>query len=60
MNNPDEKDYMEKGTEVKELLSQMLARALFADLVDMLGTPEGVHNINTKLFSMSFPQLGSL
>ena len=26
------------------------------DLVDMIEKPEGVHKINTKLFSMSFPQ----
>ena len=31
-----------------------------ADLVDMIEKPEGVHNINTKLFSISFPQLRSL
>ena len=30
------------------------------DLVDMIEKPEGVHNINTKLFSISFPQLCSL
>ena len=30
------------------------------DLVDMIEKPEGVHNINTKLFSISFPQLRSL
>ena len=30
------------------------------DLVDMTEKPEGVHNINTKLFSISFPQLRSL
>ena len=30
------------------------------DLVDMIEKPEGVHNINTKLFSVSFPQLRSL
>ena len=30
------------------------------DLVDMIEKPEGVHNINTKLFSVSFPQLCSL
>ena len=27
------------------------------DLVDMIEKPEGVHKINTKLFSISFPQL---
>ena len=30
------------------------------DVVDMIEKPEGVHNINTKLFSISFPQLRSL
>ena len=30
------------------------------DLVDMTEKPEGVHSINTKLFSISFPQLCSL
>ena len=30
------------------------------DLVDMIEKPEGVHNINTKLFFISFPQLHSL
>ena len=30
------------------------------DLVDMTEKPESVHNINTKLFSISFPQLHSL
>ena len=30
------------------------------DLVDMIEKLEGVHNINTKLFSISFPQLYSL
>ena len=30
------------------------------DLVDMTEKPEGVYNINTKLFSISFPQLCSL
>ena len=29
-------------------------------LVDMIKKPKGVHNINTKLFSISFPQLCSL
>ena len=32
----------------------------FVDLVDMIKKPEGVHNINTKLFFISFPQLRSL
>ena len=30
------------------------------DLVDMIEKPEGVHKINTKLFSISFPQLCGL
>ena len=30
------------------------------DRVDMTEKAEGVHNINTKLFSISFPQLRSL
>ena len=30
------------------------------DLVDMIEKPEGVHRINTKLFSISFPQLRCL
>ena len=30
------------------------------DLVDMIEKPEGVHNINTKLFFISFPQLRCL
>ena len=30
------------------------------DLVDMTEKPEGVHKINTKLFSISFPQLRHL
>ena len=32
----------------------------FVDLVDMIEKPEGVHKINTKLFSISFPQLRCL
>ena len=30
------------------------------DLVDITEKPEGVHKINTKLFSISFPQLRCL
>ena len=30
------------------------------DLVDMIEKPEGVHKINTKMFSISFPQLRCL
>ena len=33
---------------------------LVVDLVDMIEKPEGVHKINTKLFSISFPQLRHL
>ena len=28
--------------------------------MNMIGKPEGVHKINTKLFSISFPQLHGL
>ena len=37
-----------------------LSMSFFVDLVDMIEKPEGVHNINTKLFSISFLQLRSL
>ena len=30
------------------------------DLVDMIEKPEGIHKINTKLFSISSPQLRHL
>ena len=30
------------------------------DIVDMIEKPEGVHSINTKWFSISFPQLDAL
>ena len=30
------------------------------ELVDMIEKPEGVHKINTKLFSILFPQLRGL
>ena len=34
--------------------------SFLVDLVDMIEKNEGVHNINTKLFTMSSPQLHSL
>ena len=37
-----------------------VAMSTLVDLVDMIEEPEGVHKINTKLFSISFPQLRSL
>ena len=30
------------------------------DIVDIIEKPEGVHNINTRLFAISFPQLLAL
>ena len=48
---------MEKGTIIKELLSHMLTMCTLVDPVDMIEKPEGVHKVNTKLFSISFPQL---
>ena len=35
-------------------------RSTLVDLVDMIEKPEGVHKINIKLFSISFPQLRCL
>ena len=37
-----------------------VAVSTLVDLVDMIEKPEGVHKINTKLFSISFPQLRGL
>ena len=37
-----------------------VAMSTLVDLVDMIEKPEGVHKINTKLFSISFPQLRGL
>ena len=48
---------MNKGTTMKELLSQTLTMNTLVDLVNMIEKPEGVHNITIKLFSISFPQL---
>ena len=59
INNPGEKDHMETCTTVKELLSQMLSLSTLVDLVDIKKL-EVVHKVNTKLFSISFPQLCSL
>ena len=37
-----------------------VAMSTLVGLVDMIEKPEGVHKINTKLFSISFPQLRGL
>ena len=37
-----------------------VAMSTLVDLVDMIEKPEGVHKINTKLFSILFPQLRGL
>ena len=37
-----------------------VAMSTLVDLLDMIEKPEGVHKINTKLFSISFPQLHGL
>ena len=37
-----------------------VAMSTLVDLVDMIEKPEGVHKINTKLFSISFPQFRGL
>ena len=37
-----------------------VAMSTIVDFVDMIEKPEGVHKINTKLFSISFPQLCGL
>ena len=37
-----------------------VAMSTLVDLVDMIEKPEGVHKINTKMFSISFPQLHGL
>ena len=37
-----------------------VALSILVDLVDMIEKPEGVHKINTKLFSISFLQLRGL
>ena len=37
-----------------------ITMSTLVDLVDMIEKPEGVHKINTKLFSISFPQLRCL
>ena len=37
-----------------------VSMSTLVDLVDMTEKPEGVNNTNTKLFSISFPQLRSL
>ena len=60
INNPDEKDHMERGTAIKELPQPDVSVSTLVDLVDMTEKPEGVRNINTKLFSILFPQLHTL
>ena len=37
-----------------------VAMSTLVDVVDMIEKPEGVHKINTKLFSIPFPQLRCL
>ena len=41
----------------KRDLQPDVTMSTLVDLVDMIEKPEGVHKINTKLFSISFPQL---
>ena len=48
---------MEKGTIEKRAPQPDVTMSTLVDLVDMIEKPEGVHKINTKLFSISFPQL---
>ena len=50
---------MERGTTMRAPQPDVSMSTL-VDLVDMIEKPEGVHNINTKLFSISFPQLLAL
>ena len=52
------KDNMEKGT--TRAPQPDVTMSALVDLVDMTEKPEGVHKINTKLFSVSFPQLHCL
>ena len=56
-NNRDEKDqrYYNKRAPQPDV-----AMSTLVDRVDMIEKPEGVHKINTKLFSISFPQLRGL
>ena len=37
-----------------------MSMSTLVDLLDMTEKPEGVHSINNKLFSISFPQLHCL
>ena len=46
--------------ELSTYVENVYLTSTLVDLVDMIEKPEGVHNINTKLFSISFPQLRSL
>ena len=49
-----------KGTIIKRAPQPDVAMSTLVNLVDMMEKPEGVHKINTKLFSISFPQLRGL
>ena len=50
---------MEKGAIIKGPQPDV-TMSTSVDLVDMIEKPEGVHKINTKLFSISFSQLRCL
>ena len=47
---------MERGTTTKSVVSM----STLVDLVEMIEKPEVVHNINTKLFFVLFPQVRAL
>ena len=44
----------------KQALQPDVTMSMLVDLVDMIEKPEGVHNINTQLFPISFPMVSSL
>ena len=48
---------MKKGTTIKRAPQPDVSMSTLVDLVDMTEKREGVHNINTNLLSISFPQL---
>ena len=54
INNRDEKGTNKRSPEPDVTMGTLV------DLMDMIEKPESVHKINTKLFSMSFPQLRCL
>ena len=58
-NNPDEK-IIWKRHHSKRAPQSDVSMSTLVDLVDMIEEPEGVHNINTKLVSISFLRLRSL